>query len=115
MTRGRGSRCVGVTMTGPLGRPELFVRARVALRPVWMSALAVSAETRIGSVSRHADRRGLPKNPSVMPVDAAGSLPSVQLGDEAVVQLAGIIRIEMKAAAFIAAHGAVHDQGGHRH
>ena len=107
MTRGRGSRCVGVTMTGPLGRPELFVRARVALRPVWMSALAVSAETRIGSVSRHA--------PSVMPVDAAGSLPSVQLGDEAVVQLAGIIRIEMKAAAFIAAHGAVHDQGGHRH
>ena len=50
-----------------------------------------------------------------MPVDAAGSLPSVQLGDEAVVQLAGIIRIEMKAAAFIAAHGAVHDQGGHRH
>ena len=58
---------------------------------------------------------GSRRTPSVMPVDAAGSLPSVQLGDEAVVQLAGIIRIEMKAAAFIAAHGAVYDQGGHRH
>ena len=63
MTLGSGSRCVGVMMTGPLGRPELFARARVALRPVWMSALAVSAETRTGSVSRHADRRGLPKSP----------------------------------------------------
>ncbi|MFR1411504.1 MAG: hypothetical protein ACLSUW_03845 [Akkermansia sp.] len=40
-TPGSGSRRVGVMTTGPLGRSVLD-RARVALRPVWMSALAVS-------------------------------------------------------------------------
>ena len=53
------------------------------------------------------------RNPSMMPVDAACDLPSVQLSDETVIQLTGIIRVEIQAAAFVAAHGAIHDQGGH--
>ena len=63
MTLGSGSRCVGVMMTGPLGRPELSARARVALRPVWMSALAAPAGARARNASRHAERKEFPAEP----------------------------------------------------